>query len=81
MKILKHRTILDDMLPTQSFTVTEKGETVPLTGIKVDLSRIISPQPRFIYFPQISVSLKDTNDSAFAVILPGQSVTAEHDRV
>ncbi|KAK0236916.1 hypothetical protein EDD85DRAFT_790631 [Armillaria nabsnona] len=62
VKILKHRTILDDMLPTQSFTVTGNGETVPFTGVK------------------ISVSLKDTNDSAFAVIPPGQSVTAEHDR-
>ncbi|KAK0196196.1 Metalloprotease [Armillaria mellea] len=49
------------MLPTQSFTVTNGGETVNFTGIK------------------ISVSLKDTNDSVFAVIPPGQSVTAEHD--
>ncbi|KAK0189683.1 Metalloprotease [Armillaria mellea] len=61
VKILKYGTILDDILPTQSFTVTQNGETVPFTGVKV------------------SVSLKDTNDSAFAVIPPGQSVTAEHD--
>ncbi|KAK0196181.1 Metalloprotease [Armillaria mellea] len=61
MKILKYGTILDDMLPTQSFTVTKGGETVNFTGIK------------------ISVSLKDTDDSVFAVIPPGQSVTAEHD--
>ncbi|KAK0438722.1 Metalloprotease [Desarmillaria tabescens] len=61
VKILKYRMILDDMLPTQSFTVTKDGETVNFTGIK------------------ISVSLKDTNDSAFVVIPPGQSVTAKHD--
>ncbi|KAK0441491.1 Metalloprotease [Desarmillaria tabescens] len=61
VKILKYGTIFDDMLPTQSFTVTKDGETVDFTGIK------------------ISVSLKDTNDSTFAVIPPGQSVTAEHD--
>ncbi|KAK0430154.1 Metalloprotease [Desarmillaria tabescens] len=60
VKILKYGTILDDMLPTQSFTVTKDGDTVNFTGIK------------------ISVSLKGTNDSVFAVIPPGQSVTAEH---
>ncbi|KAK0441460.1 Metalloprotease [Desarmillaria tabescens] len=61
VKILKYGTILDDILPTQSFTVTKDGQTVEFTGIK------------------ISVSLKDTNDSSFVIIPPGQSVTAEHD--
>ncbi|KAK0196240.1 Metalloprotease [Armillaria mellea] len=61
VKILKYGTILDDSLPTQSFTVTNGGETVNFTGIKT------------------SVSLNDTNDSVFAIIPPGQSVTAEHD--
>ncbi|SJL15566.1 uncharacterized protein ARMOST_19067 [Armillaria ostoyae] len=37
-KILKYGTILDDILPTRSFTVTKDGETVPFTGIKLTVS-------------------------------------------
>ncbi len=36
VKIFKYGTILDDLLPTRSFTVTKDGEPVPFTGIKVD---------------------------------------------
>ncbi|KAK0201344.1 Metalloprotease [Desarmillaria ectypa] len=61
VKILKYGTILDDILPTRSFTVTKNGETVPFTGIK------------------LTVSLEDIDDSAFAVIPPGESVTVEHE--
>jgi deuterolysin len=35
VKILKYGTILDDKLPTRSFTVTKDGESVDFTGIKV----------------------------------------------
>lgn len=35
VKILKYATILDDKLPTRSFTVTKDGTAVPFTGVKV----------------------------------------------
>lgn len=35
VKILKYGTILDEKLPTKSFTVTKDGAAVPFTGIKV----------------------------------------------
>lgn len=35
VKILKYGTILDEKLPTRSFTVTKDGAAVPFTGIKV----------------------------------------------
>lgn len=35
VKILKYGTILDDKLPTRSFTVTKDGQEVNFTGIKV----------------------------------------------
>ncbi|KAK0436119.1 Metalloprotease, partial [Armillaria borealis] len=59
-RILKYGTILADILPTRSFTVTKDGETVPLTGIK------------------LTVSLEDIDDSVFAVIPPGQTITVNH---
>lgn len=34
-RILKYGTMLDDILPSRSFTVTKGGEFVPFTGIKV----------------------------------------------
>ncbi|KAK0441457.1 Metalloprotease [Desarmillaria tabescens] len=61
LKILKYGTILDDILPTRSFTITKDGETVPFTGIK------------------LTVSLQNIDDSAFAVISPGESVAVEHE--
>ncbi|KAF9445020.1 zincin [Macrolepiota fuliginosa MF-IS2] len=38
VKILKYATILDDKLPTRSFTVTKDGEDVKFTGIKMSVS-------------------------------------------
>ncbi|GLB34257.1 putative secreted metalloproteinase that allows assimilation of proteinaceous substrates [Lyophyllum shimeji] len=38
VKILKYATILDDKLPTRSFTVKKDGATVPFTGIKLSVS-------------------------------------------
>ncbi|KAK0449800.1 Metalloprotease [Desarmillaria tabescens] len=38
VKILKYGTILDDGLPTRSFTITKDGTTVPFTGIKITVS-------------------------------------------
>ncbi|KAG5644267.1 hypothetical protein DXG03_008752 [Asterophora parasitica] len=38
VKILKYGTILDDKLPTRSFTVTKDGATVPFTGVKLSIS-------------------------------------------
>lgn len=35
IKVLKYGTILDDKLPTKSFTITKNGAAVPFTGIKV----------------------------------------------
>ncbi|KAF9269531.1 Metalloprotease [Marasmius fiardii PR-910] len=60
VKILKYGTILDEKLPTRSFTVTKDGAAVAFTGIK------------------LSVSLEDADDSAFAVIPAGESVTVDH---
>ncbi|KAF8890047.1 hypothetical protein CPB85DRAFT_1377940 [Mucidula mucida] len=60
-KILKYGTILDDTLPTRSFTVTKDGETVPFTGVK------------------ITVSLEDADDSAYAFIAAGETITVQHD--
>ncbi|KAF9441014.1 zincin [Macrolepiota fuliginosa MF-IS2] len=38
VKILKYGTILDEKLPTRSFTVTKDGEEVKFTGIKMSVS-------------------------------------------
>ncbi|KAF9445022.1 zincin, partial [Macrolepiota fuliginosa MF-IS2] len=38
VKVLKYATILDDKLPTRSFTVTKDGEEVKFTGIKMSVS-------------------------------------------
>ncbi|KAF9468294.1 Deuterolysin metalloprotease family-domain-containing protein [Collybia nuda] len=38
VKILKYGTILDEKLPTRSFTVTKDGAAVPFTGIKLSVS-------------------------------------------
>ncbi|KJA29559.1 hypothetical protein HYPSUDRAFT_60416 [Hypholoma sublateritium FD-334 SS-4] len=38
VKILKYGTILDEKLPTKSFTVTKDGAAVPFTGIKMSVS-------------------------------------------
>lgn len=37
VKILRFGTVLDEKLPTKSFTVTKDGAVVPFTGVKVDL--------------------------------------------
>ncbi|KAG7095528.1 hypothetical protein E1B28_006265 [Marasmius oreades] len=60
VKVLKYGTILDEKLPTRSFTVTKDGTAVPFTGIK------------------LSVSLEEADDSAYAVIPAGESVTVNH---
>ncbi|KAF9269532.1 zincin [Marasmius fiardii PR-910] len=54
VKVLKYGTILDEKLPTRSFTVTKDGTT-------------------------LSVSLEDADDSAYAVIPAGESITVNHD--
>ncbi|KAF9262350.1 zincin [Marasmius fiardii PR-910] len=61
VKVLKYNSIMDDKLPTRSFTVTKNGVVVPFIGIKP------------------SVSLEHTDDSAYAVIPAGESVTVYHD--
>ncbi|KAK0452535.1 Metalloprotease [Armillaria borealis] len=61
VKILKYGTILDNVLPTRSFTITKDGATVPFTGIK------------------LTVSLADLDDSAFATIGDGETITIDHD--
>ncbi|PBK85222.1 zincin, partial [Armillaria gallica] len=66
-RILKYGTVLGDILPTRSFTLTKDGETVPFTGIKARGLRALT------------VSLEDIDDSVFAVISPGQSVTVNHE--
>lgn len=38
VKILKYATILDDKLPTRSFTVKKDGTTVPFIGVKLSVS-------------------------------------------
>ncbi|KAK0492380.1 Metalloprotease [Armillaria luteobubalina] len=61
VRILKYGTILDDILPTRSLTVTKDRQTVPFTGIK------------------LTISLEDIDDSAFAIISPGESVTVNRE--
>ncbi|RDB20163.1 Neutral protease 2 MEP8 [Hypsizygus marmoreus] len=61
VKILKYATILDDKLPTRSFTVTKDGATVPFKGVK------------------LSVSLTDLDETSFAIIPAGQSVSVQHE--
>ncbi|KAF8885804.1 Deuterolysin metalloprotease family-domain-containing protein [Infundibulicybe gibba] len=63
VKVLKYGTILDDKMPTKSFTVTKDGEAIPFTGIK------------------LSVSLDQVDDSAFATIPAGETVTVNHDSI
>ncbi|KAF8076860.1 Metalloprotease [Lyophyllum atratum] len=38
VKILKYATILDDRLPTRSFTIMKDGAAVPFTGVKLSVS-------------------------------------------
>ncbi|KAL0950392.1 hypothetical protein HGRIS_010352 [Hohenbuehelia grisea] len=38
VKVLKYGTILDDKLPTRSFSITKDGSAVPFTGIKMQVS-------------------------------------------
>ncbi|KAJ2930414.1 hypothetical protein H1R20_g6690, partial [Candolleomyces eurysporus] len=64
VRLLKYGTVLDDKLPTKSFVVSKDGKAVPFTGIKA------------LFF--VSISLSDVDDSAFANVEPGQSVSATH---
>jgi deuterolysin len=78
VKILKYGTILDEKLPTKSFTVTKDGVTVPFTGIKVCTAVSFSLHSTDSML-QMSVSLTDIDDSAFAIIPAGETITVNHE--
>ncbi|PBK61723.1 hypothetical protein ARMSODRAFT_1062717 [Armillaria solidipes] len=67
-------TSIDDL----KFTVTRDGETRSLGSRWVVYVSFISGH-RFTSFLQLTVSLEDIDDSAFAIIPPGQSITVNHE--
>ncbi|KAK7062792.1 hypothetical protein VNI00_000282 [Paramarasmius palmivorus] len=51
VKILKYGTILDENLPTRSFTVTKDGEEVPFTGVKLQVSLQEADDSAYVFIP------------------------------
>ncbi|KIM23540.1 hypothetical protein M408DRAFT_253075 [Serendipita vermifera MAFF 305830] len=62
IKVLKFGTVLDNKLPTNSFTVTRGGQSVPFTGIQVQLSMTDLTEDSFVVIPAgQSVTATHTN--------------------
>lgn len=84
VKLLKYGTILDGDLPTKSFIVTKNDEEVEFTGIKVNAIYALKGTGCIninSILCKLSVSLTDADDSAFAIIPAGESVTVTHNGI
>ncbi|PBK96060.1 hypothetical protein ARMGADRAFT_1077571 [Armillaria gallica] len=77
-RILKYGTILDDILPTPSFTLTKNGESVPFTGTKrtVPLEDIDDSAFAFIHPGQSVIVNHKSNIFDFASASPGTFIFA-----
>ncbi|KAG5644805.1 hypothetical protein DXG03_007627 [Asterophora parasitica] len=51
VKIFKYSTILDDRLPTKSFSVTKDGKTVPFRGVKLQVNLDVLDDRAFTLIP------------------------------
>lgn len=51
VKVLKHGSVLDNKLPTQSFTVTQGDQPVAFTGISIQLNIHKLPEDAYVVIP------------------------------